>query len=49
MNCLCEPAKTWYDLLRACLEREAADSALSSAQSQAILARLKKEKIFSKS
>lgn len=45
VNCLCEPAKTWYDLLRVCLEEDAANSALSSAQSQALLAVLKK-KIF---
>lgn len=43
MNCPCKPARTWYDLLHACLEKEAADSGLSSAQSQAILALLKKE------
>lgn len=49
MNCPCEPVKTWYDLLRVCLEKDAADSALSSAQIQALLDRLKKEKIFPKS
>ena len=48
MSCRREPGKTWYDLIRAALTEDAAQTALSQAQSQALLERLKKEKIFSK-
>ena len=47
MRCRSEPARTWYGLIRACLEEEAARTTLSRDQAQALLARLKKEKIFS--
>lgn len=43
-----EPGETWYTLIRAAMEEEAARTALSPAQAQALLERLKKEKIFSK-
>ena len=49
MNCRDKPARTWYGLIRAALEEDAARSALNSGQIQALTARLKKEKIFSKS
>lgn len=47
MSCRHEPGETWYTLIRAALE-EAARTALSPAQTQALLERLKKEKIFPK-
>ena len=43
-----EPGRTWYDLIRAALEEEAARTVLSGVQSQALLDRLKKENIFPK-
>ena len=49
MSCRREPVRTWYDLIRAALEEDAARTTLSAAQSQALLERLKKEHIFSSS
>ena len=48
MRCRREPGETWYDLIRSALEEDAARTALSPPQAQALLERLKKEKIFSK-
>ena len=49
MSCRRESGETWYDLIRAALEEDAARTTLSAAQSQALLERLKKENIFSRS
>ena len=43
MNCRDKPARTWYGLIRAALEEDAARSALNSGQIQALTARLKKD------
>ena len=47
MNCPHEAVSTWYDLIRTALEEDAARTVLDSGQIQALMARLKKEKIFS--
>ena len=46
MSCRHEPGEPWYDLIRSALEEEAARTALSPAQAQALLERLKKRKNF---
>ena len=46
MSCPCNAGITWYDLIRTALEEDAAKTMLSSAQIQAVMARLKKEKNF---
>ena len=46
MRCRSKPVRTWYDLIRACLEEAAAQTVLDSGQIQALLARLKKEAFF---
>lgn len=45
MSCQREPVRIWYDLIRACLEEEAAQTVLSGRQIQDLMVRLKKEKI----
>ena len=47
MNCPHEAVSTWYDLILTALEEDAARTVLDSGQIQALMARLKKEKIFS--
>lgn len=48
MSCRNKAGPTWSGLIRAALAEDAARTVLSQAQSQALLARLKKEKIISK-
>ena len=47
MNCPHEAVSTLYDLIRTALEEDAARTEVDSGQIQALMARLKKEKIFS--
>lgn len=46
MSCRSEPVRTWCDLIRTCLEEDAAETTLDSGQVQALLTRLRKEKIL---
>ena len=48
MSCRHEPGETWYTLIRAAMVEEPTRTALGPAQTQALLERLEKEKIFSK-
>ena len=49
MSCRSETVRTWYDLIRAALEEDAARTVLSSEQIQALMARLNREHILSSS
>ena len=48
MRCRRKPAGTWYDLIRTCLEEDAARTALSGTQVQVLLSRLEEAHIIAK-
>ena len=48
MSCRNKASPTWSGLIRAALAEDAARTVLSQAQCQALLARLKKEKMIPK-